>query len=158
MEYARRGSLLDLMAVKHVLSEDEARHYFQQLICAVEFCHSRRIAHRDLKLENLLIFRENCLKLGDFGFSRHFNPSDSYSLTFCGSNAYISPEILHQEPYNPLLADVWACGVILFAMIFGDLPFDDSKSIRKLTEVIIMMVKLTYFLIIGDIFSNYCFI
>lgn len=104
MEYAQCGSLLDLMAVKHMLSEREASIFFRQLISALDFCHSKYIAHRDLKLENLLLFWENCLKIGDFGFARQFNiddPSTTFSQTFCGSNAYISPEILHQRPYNP---------------------------------------------------------
>lgn len=138
MEFTPHGSLLDLMAVKHVLNECEASNYFHQLISALDFCHSKFIAHRDLKLENLLIFWENRLKIGDFGFSRYFNmndPSTTFSKTFCGSDAYISPEILHQKPYNPLLTDIWACGVILFAMVFGRLPFEDSGSIQKLVEV-----------------------
>lgn len=139
MEYAQRGSLLDLMAEKHVLSEHDAWHYFGQLIYALDFCHTRKIAHRDLKPENLLIFPEKCLKIGDFGFARHFDVNDSYSLTFCGSNAYICPEILRQQPYNPLLADIWSCGVILFVMIYGNLPFEDTGSIRKLIEVINLM-------------------
>ncbi|XP_055309201.1 testis-specific serine/threonine-protein kinase 4 [Sitodiplosis mosellana] len=137
MEYAQTGSLLDLMAMKHVLSETEARVFFRQLIGALQFCHSKFIAHRDLKLENLLLFWENCLKIGDFGFARHFDVDDgstTFSSTFCGSNAYISPEILHQRSYNPLSADIWACGVILFAMVFGKLPFDDSGSIQHLTQ------------------------
>lgn len=138
MEFTPHGSLLDLMAVKHVLNEHEASNYFRQLISALDFCHSKFIAHRDLKLENLLVFWENRLKIGDFGFSRYFNTNDSsttFSKTFCGSDAYISPEILHQKPYNPLLADIWACGVILFAMVYGRLPFEDSGSIQKLVEV-----------------------
>lgn len=147
MEYAQRGSLLDLMAIKNTLTETEAGQYFCQLINALKFCHSKQIAHRDLKLENLLLFWEDCLKIGDFGFARHFDPSKNISAdlssTFCGSNAYISPEILNQRPYNPLSADIWACGVILFAMVFGDLPFDDTGSIRKLTTVIFSHSKKT---------------
>lgn len=141
MEYAKYGSLLDLMAKKKVLNESEARMYFHQLINALTFCHTKLIAHRDLKLENLLLVRENCLKIGDFGFARKCDdPTMTYSLTFCGSNAYISPEIIHLEPYNPyskfsflsqkfpeflvifisnsrFASDVWASGVILFAMV-----------------------------------------
>lgn len=84
------------------------------------------------------MFWENRLKIGDFGFSRYFNSNDpitQFSQTYCGSDAYISPEILHQEPYNPLLADIWSLGVILFAMVFGKLPFEDSSSIQKLVQV-----------------------
>lgn len=138
MEYAQHGSLHDLMAEKHVLDESEACIYFHQLANALDFCHSKHIAHRDLKLENLLLSDNNRLKVGDFGFARYFNvddPTTALSSTFCGSNAYVSPEILHQYPYDPLSADVWACGVVLFAMVFGNLPFDDSASIRQLTMV-----------------------
>lgn len=146
MEYATQGSLLDLMSHKHYLSDSEARNYFQQLLSALEFCHSKCIAHRDLKLENLLLFWEKRLKVGDFGFSRYFDLSDpttTFSQTFCGSNAYISPEILNQLPYNPLLADMWACGVILFAVVFGNLPFEDSGSIQKLSKVRTFSVEKT---------------
>lgn len=137
MEFARHGSLFDLMEVKHVLHESKAFIYFNQLAKALDYCHSKQIAHRDLKLENLLLSEENHLKIGDFGFARHFDSKNqtAYSLTFCGSNAYICPEILHQLPYNPLSADVWACGCILFVMVFGYLPFDDTGSVRKLTKV-----------------------
>lgn len=104
MEYAQFGTLLDFMAEKHALSEAEACLFFRQLIDALQFCHSKFIAHRDLKLENLLLFSKSCLKIGDFGFARHFyvnDPATTFSSTFCGSNAYISPEILHQRSYNP---------------------------------------------------------
>lgn len=144
MEYTPHGSLLDLMAVKLVLNEYEASNYFRQLIGALVFCHSKYIAHRDLKLENLLIFWKSRLKVGDFGFSRYFNTNDSsttLSRTFCGSDAYISPEILHQKPYNPLLADIWACGVILFAMVFGRLPFESCDSIQKIIEVCVSVLN-----------------
>lgn len=138
MELTHHGNLLNLMETQHVLDECEASIYFLQLMNALDFCHSKFIAHRDLKLENLLIFWEKRLKITDFGFSRYFNieePSTALSQTYCGSDAYLSPEILHQKPYNPLMADVWACGVILFAMVFGKLPFEDSGSLKKLTEV-----------------------
>lgn len=138
MELTPHGSLFDLMKTKHVLNESEAADYFLQLISALDFCHSKFIAHRDLKLENLLVFWENRLKISDFGFSRYVNTTDQstiFSRTYCGSDAYICPEILHQKPYNPIKSDIWACGVILFAMVFGRLPFDDTGSIQKLVEV-----------------------
>lgn len=104
MELALCGSLLDVMTEKSILNEKEARFFFRQLISAIDFCHNKFIAHRDLKLENLLIFWKNILKIGDFGFARYFDvedPSTTFSLTFCGSNAYLPPEILHARPYNP---------------------------------------------------------
>lgn len=117
------------------LSEAKAQFYFRQLISAMVFCHSKSIAHRDLKLENLLLTNNDCLKVSDFGFARYYNANDELSKTFCGSNAYICPEILKQNPYNPLLADVWSCGVILYALATGYLPFDDNGSIFKLIQV-----------------------
>lgn len=135
MEYAPYGSLFDLMEVRHVFNESEAFSYFHQLASALLFCHSKRVAHRDIKLENLLLMKRNHLKLGDFGFARYFDDQTSLSSTYCGSNAYLCPEILHHRPYNPLSADIWASGVVLFAMVFGDLPFDDSGSMRKLIKV-----------------------
>lgn len=136
MEYANNGTLFDLMAKTRNLSEPNAHFYFQQLMSAMEFCHSRGIAHRDLKLENLLLTTENCLKVSDFGFARYFNNNENeLSKTFCGSNAYICPEILKQQPYNPLLADAWSCGVILYALTTGYLPFDDTGSVLKLIQV-----------------------
>lgn len=96
MEYTPHGSLLDLMSVRHLLNESEASNYFLQILNALDFCHSRFIAHRDLKLENMLMFwRKNDfhrLKVGDFGFCRYFNtadPTTTLSKTFCGSDAYI---------------------------------------------------------------------
>lgn len=154
MEYASEGCLLDLMTRKHSLNDIEAKNYFQQMLSALDFCHSKNIAHRDLKLENLLLFWENQLKLGDFGFSRYFDihsADTTFSQTFCGSNAYISPEILHQQPYNPMLADIWACGVILFAMVYGHLPFDESDSIHKLIEVRMQFIFVQYVYLIVSV-------
>lgn len=147
MEYADNGTLLDLVKQKHSLSEKDAHLYFSQLIAGIQYCHSRHIAHRDLKLENLLMTTDNCLKICDFGFARYFEYDANdrkLSATFCGSNAYASPELLKELPYNPMLADVFACGVILYAMVFGSLPFDDSHSISQLIRVVFYFSFMSY--------------
>lgn len=135
MEYANNGTLFNLMADVKSLSEKDAQFYFRQLVSAMIFCHSKCIAHRDLKLENLLLTSTHCLKVSDFSFARYYHANERLSETFCGSNAYICPEILKQISYRPLLADVWSCGVILFALVTGYLPFDDTGSVSRLIKV-----------------------
>lgn len=124
MEYAPNGTVFDLLEKKKRLSENESRDIFSQLIRALVYCHSLGIAHRDLKLENLLLDENFRLKLSDFGFARNVK-SDELCMTFCGSSPYASPEILKNVPYDPMQSDVWATGIILFAILFGYLPFDD---------------------------------
>lgn len=114
-----------------------------RLICALKYLHGKDIAHRDLKLENLLLDAKLVLKLSDFGFARNVStgmpPMNMACLsnTFCGSAAYASPEILKHLPYDPKRSDIWATGVILYAMVYGRLPFNDTslpvllKSLRN---------------------------
>lgn len=135
MEYANNGTLFNLIADVKLLSEKDAQFYFRQLVSAMIFCHSRSIAHRDLKLENLLLTNTHCLKVSDFSFARYYHANELLSQTFCGSDAYICPEILKQMPYHPLLADVWSCGVILFALVTGYLPFSETESVTRLIKV-----------------------
>lgn len=126
MEYCSNGSLLDFLATAGTVSERLAKEYFRQLIAAIEYCHVRGIVHRDIKCENLLFDGNYTLKLVDFGFARKFKKGDLLK-TFCGSYAYASPEILKQRPYKPQPVDLWACGVVLYVMIFGKLPFRNSR-------------------------------
>ncbi|RRT41077.1 hypothetical protein B296_00055295 [Ensete ventricosum] len=128
MEYVRGGELLACVA-RGRLPEDLARRYFYQLISAVDFCHSRGVSHRDLKPENLLLDGHGDLKVSDFGLSalpeqlRH----DGLLHTQCGTPAYVAPEILRHRGYDGAKADLWSCGVILFALLAGYLPFQDES-------------------------------
>lgn len=155
MEYAPNGNLLDLLSKKTFFREAVANKFFSQLADAIEYCHRHDVVHRDLKLENLFLDKRHDVKIGDFGFGRRMNPpserdvveekpsqhsSDSdlqrsFSRTFCGSNAYASPEILKSIPYDPKYSDVWATGVCLYAMVFGSFPFDDRSYRRLLKQV-----------------------
>ncbi|KAL6609923.1 hypothetical protein ACP70R_039892 [Stipagrostis hirtigluma subsp. patula] len=138
MEYAAGGELFDRIVDRSRFSEDEARYFFQQLICGVSYCHHMQICHRDLKLENVLLDGSPAprLKICDFGYSRssvlHSRPKSAV-----GTPAYIAPEVLSRREYDGKLADVWSCGVTLYVMLVGAYPFedqDDPKNIRKTIE------------------------
>ncbi|KNA08769.1 hypothetical protein SOVF_159550 [Spinacia oleracea] len=123
MEHASKGDFFDYVSVRVKLPEDEARPFFRQLILGVEYCHGMMVAHRDLKLENLLLDETLNLKLSDFGLSAIMN--DDYMLERgCGSPHYAAPEVLSGETYHGPQVDVWSCGVILYAVITGEYPFE----------------------------------
>ncbi|XP_047307651.1 CBL-interacting serine/threonine-protein kinase 12-like [Impatiens glandulifera] len=128
MEYVKGGELFKKVA-KGRLKEDVARKYFQQLISAVGFCHNRGVYHRDLKPENLLLDEEGDLKVSDFGLScvSDQNRQDGLFHTFCGTPAYVAPEVLARKGYDPAKVDIWSCGVVLFVLMAGYLPFHDMN-------------------------------
>ncbi|WRX34928.1 Protein kinase domain - like 10 [Theobroma cacao] len=128
MEFIKGGELFAKVA-KGRFSEDLSRKYFQQLISAVGYCHSRGVFHRDLKPENLLVDENGNLKVSDFGLSAvtdQIRP-DGLLHTLCGTPAYVAPEILTKKGYDGAKVDVWSCGVILFVLNAGFLPFNDPN-------------------------------
>jgi len=182
MEYAQHGDLLRHIQQNGAIDEDRSRYLFKQLIKSVQYLHNKRIVHRDLKCENLLLTRmkedlpkirnnrsytelsnnnnninqtppesprrydmgnmltpefnmeEVKLLVTDFGFSRRFESPDEKSRTFCGSAAYAAPEIIKGEPYKMRDHDMWSLGVILFIMVCGTMPYDDSNVRKMLKE------------------------
>ncbi|XP_065840243.1 testis-specific serine/threonine-protein kinase 3-like [Oscarella lobularis] len=126
MDVAEGGDLLDYINNRGYLSEDESRRVLRQTVLAVQHCHENGIVHRDLKCENILLDKNNDVKVSDFGFARPFRKSQLLE-TFCGSYAYASPQILNGEPYEGNLSDIWSMGVVAFAMVCGRLPFNDSN-------------------------------
>ncbi|ONK80268.1 uncharacterized protein A4U43_C01F15770 [Asparagus officinalis] len=136
MEYVRGGELFNKVA-RGRLKEDAARKYFQQLIGAIDFCHSRGVYHRDLKPENLLLDENGNLKVSDFGLSalgesrRH----DGLLHTTCGTPAYVAPEVINKKGYDGAKADVWSCGVVLFVLMAGFLPFHDSNLMEMYRKI-----------------------
>ncbi|XP_020300665.1 testis-specific serine/threonine-protein kinase 4-like isoform X2 [Pseudomyrmex gracilis] len=139
MEYAQNGSLFDVIRRDTYIDELRSRKWFRQLLEAIDYCHKRDIVHRDIKCENLLMDYYFNIKLSDFGFARgqmkSKNDERFFSTTYCGSYAYASPEILRGIPYQPQLADVWSMGVVLYAMVYGRLPFDDTNHAQLLKQV-----------------------
>ncbi|GBF87975.1 snf1-related kinase [Raphidocelis subcapitata] len=126
MEYVRGGELFDHIVERGRLAEDEARHFFQQIISGVEYCHRNMVVHRDLKPENLLLDSHLAVKIADFGLSNVMR--DGHFLkTSCGSPNYAAPEVISGKLYAGPEVDVWSCGVILYALLCGSLPFDDEN-------------------------------
>uniref|UniRef100_A0A8C2ACX1 BR serine/threonine kinase 2 n=1 Tax=Cyprinus carpio TaxID=7962 RepID=A0A8C2ACX1_CYPCA len=116
LEHVSGGELFDYLVKKGRLTPKEARKFFRQIISALDFCHSHSICHRDLKPENLLLDEKNNIRIADFGMAS-LQVGDSLLETSCGSPHYACPEVIRGEKYDGRKADVWSCGVILFALL-----------------------------------------
>ena len=134
LEYIEGGELFDYIAEKGRLPEPEALDYFQQLIGAIDYCHRLNIAHRDLKPENILLTKEKSIKVADFGLAG-WQCGENLLQTSCGSPHYAAPEVISGLPYDGPTADVWSCGIILYALLAGRLPFDAEKVELLLEKV-----------------------
>jgi len=134
MEYIEGGEMFDYIVARGRLSEDEARSFFQQIVSGVEYCHFHMVVHRDLKPENLLLDNETSVKIADFGLS-NLMKDGQFLKTSCGSPNYAAPEVISGSLYAGPEVDVWSCGVILYAILCGSLPFDD-ENIRNLFKKI----------------------
>ncbi|CDY29680.1 BnaA04g17470D [Brassica napus] len=137
MEFVKGGELFNKISKHGRLSEDLARRYFQQLISAVGYCHAHGVYHRDLKPENLLVDENGNLKVTDFGLSAltdQIRP-DGLLHTLCGTPAYVAPEILSKKGYEGAKVDVWSCGIILFVLAAGFLPFNDPNVMNMYRKI-----------------------
>lgn len=125
MEYVSGGELFDYIVKNGKLQEHEARRFFQQIISGVDYCHRHMIVHRDLKPENLLLDHNRHVKIADFGLSNMMLDGE-FLRTSCGSPNYAAPEVISGKLYAGPEVDIWSCGVILYALLCGTLPFDDE--------------------------------
>ncbi|CAD7695940.1 unnamed protein product [Ostreobium quekettii] len=163
MEYAERGTLLSYVQARKRLTEDEARHFFQQLMMGLDYCHKMGVVSRDIKLENTLV--DGCnppnLKICDFGYSKHeiFHSAPSSRV---GTPSYLAPEIVTNKPgfsYKAKISDIWSCGVFLYAMVVGKYPFDraqDKGKSNRLYNLLQRIVKVDYELPTGDLSPALC--
>ena len=128
MEYAEGRELFDYIVKKKKLDEKEACNFYQQIINGIEYLHKLNIVHRDLKPENLLLdSSKKEIKIVDFGLSTIYNKNQLLK-TACGSPCYAAPEMIKGNFYKGINIDIWSSGIILYAMICGYLPFEDSKN------------------------------
>ncbi|WFD44407.1 non-specific serine/threonine protein kinase [Malassezia psittaci] len=135
MEYVAGGELFDYLVARGRLRPDEARNYFRQVIFGIGYCHQFSICHRDLKPENLLLDgSRTTVKVADFGMAA-LQPMEKMLETSCGSPHYASPEIVSGKSYDGTSSDIWSCGIILFALLCGRLPFDDPNIQTLLSKV-----------------------
>ncbi|KAG0026103.1 hypothetical protein BGZ81_006610 [Podila clonocystis] len=126
-EYCPNGELLEALIRDGRCKPSLAKKWFRQICLAIQYCHSRKIVHRDLKLENILLDSQNNIKLIDFGFTRECE-SKKLLESYCGSAAYTAPEIILGKKYSGPEADIWSLGVILYTLLAGYLPFDDDNE------------------------------
>ncbi|KAJ5595539.1 uncharacterized protein N7459_001747 [Penicillium hispanicum] len=135
LEYVEGGELFDYVSQNGPLPEEEAVRLFRQIIAGLGYCHRFNICHRDLKPENILLDGNHNVKLADFGMAA-LQPAGHLLNTSCGSPHYAAPEIIYGRKYRGDRADMWSCGIILFALLTGYLPFDggDLPSTLRLVK------------------------
>ncbi|XP_031739944.1 CBL-interacting serine/threonine-protein kinase 3 isoform X3 [Cucumis sativus] len=160
LEFVTGGELFDKIVNHGRMSENEARRYFQQLINAVDYCHSRGVYHRDLKPENLLLDAYGNLKVSDFGLSALSQQvkDDGLLHTTCGTPNYVAPEVLNDRGYDGATADLWSCGVILFVLLAGYLPFDDSNLMNLYKKASISFLPFLYFFKLNPTSLHICIV
>ena len=135
MEYASGGELFDYIVTNNRVKEPEACKFFQQIIDGVEYIHKLNVVHRDLKPENLLLDHNKNIKIVDFGLSNTYKNNELLK-TACGSPCYAAPEMIAGKRYIGSNVDIWSCGVILFALICGYLPFEDPNTAQLYKKIL----------------------
>jgi BR serine/threonine kinase len=133
LELASHGELFDYLARKRRLDISTALPFFRGIIYGLDYLHARGICHRDLKPENILLDEFDRVKIADFGFANWMR--HPWVVTCCGSPHYAAPEVIDGKPYDGRAADIWSCGVILYALVSGRLPFDDPSMRIVLAKV-----------------------
>uniref|UniRef100_A0A1B6CBB5 non-specific serine/threonine protein kinase n=1 Tax=Clastoptera arizonana TaxID=38151 RepID=A0A1B6CBB5_9HEMI len=144
-EYASQGEIFDYIARHGRMTEGAARRKFWQILSAVEYCHNRRVVHRDLKAENLLLDANMNIKIADFGFSNYYNPNEQLA-TWCGSPPYAAPEVFEGKKYIGPEIDIWSLGVVLYVLVCGALPFDGSTLHTLRDRVLSGRFRIPYFM------------
>ena len=138
LEYINGINLLEIIKNEkfHFIKEQRAKKIFLQVVKGISYCHKKNIFHRDIKLENILVLKDDTIKIIDFGFGIKCN-KDMYQKLFCGTPSYMPPEIVKKEKYIACYSDIWSLGVLFYAMLYGIFPFkgkDDDDLFEKINE------------------------
>ena len=129
LEVASQGELFHIIQQSGAFDERLARFYFHEIIAGIQHCHEKGFVHRDLKMENFLLDTDYRIKLADFGFSTFIEGTNGFGehQTYLGTRNYMAPEIIENKPYDARSTDLFAAGVVLFQMVFGNLPFYEAN-------------------------------
>lgn len=135
LELCQGGALKNVVEEEGGLSESTARVYFAQIMSALAYLHDLNVAHRDIKLDNVLVTSDNTAKLSDFGLSRQAGESNEMKTT-CGTLLYAAPEIILELPYNGMKVDIWSAGVVLYTMVANHFPWatPDDMPVEQLMK------------------------
>lgn len=139
LEYCQGNELFYYIYEQRHLNIDTVKKLFIQILNGIKYVHSLNLSHRDLKLENILLAdkQKTIVKLTDFGFVREFNPLKRQFLsTICGTTVYMAPELLKNEKYSGFSIDIWSLGIILFTMLYGEMPFDEDDDLKTKYKII----------------------
>lgn len=131
MEYYPNGNLFNYIIKKSKLSEDEAKCIIYQIFDALNYINSHGVAHRDIKPENIIFDNNGHIRISDFGLSQYVGENNLVK-TLCGSPCYVSPEIISGKVYNGFISDIWSCGVTLYIMVTGLIPWTKNKNTKDL--------------------------
>ena len=138
LEYINGVNLLEILKIEknHFIKEQRAKKLFSQIVKGISYCHKKNIFHRDIKLENILVLKDDTIKIIDFGFGVKCN-RDTLQKLFCGTPSYMAPEIVKKEKYIACYSDIWSLGVLFYSILFGIFPFkgkDDDELFEKINE------------------------
>jgi 5'-AMP-activated protein kinase catalytic alpha subunit len=137
MEHANSGELFDYIVKNGRVDDVTACKFFRYILDGIEYLHYNGVCHRDLKPENMLLEKEtDLLKIIDFGLSNLYNNRSDLLETACGSPCYAAPEMIAGKAYKGLEVDIWSCGIILYAMLCGYLPFEDPDTDKLYKKII----------------------
>ncbi|KAI6246660.1 Serine/threonine-protein kinase PRR1 [Erysiphe necator] len=146
LDYCPGGDLFKVASEHHdILVPDLVRRIFAELVAAVQYLHARKIVHRDIKLENILVnlsyhdlerqqdwskYPFSVVTLSDFGLSQRIDDDEKLTIS-CGSDDYAAPEVIMGQPYDGRVTDAWSLGVLLYALLESRLPFDPAPHTSK---------------------------